>query len=234
MQTKIKHMAVTYKGIKLGTGDAPKLRGFFAAMQSENVLLHQHSGNALLYRYPSIQYKVLSGHPTVVAVGEGISALYPLVMSAQTLVIGDREYPCGDFDIKLSEKHVGDSREMQRYRFLTPWFALNQHNYKIYEKAGEEERQGLLSAILKGNILSLAKGLNLVVEGRLETQLRLNEIKTKFKNETMLAFVGEFETNYYLPELLGIGKSVSRGYGTLGRIKHASNKEETIIDPGVN
>lgn len=219
MQTKIKHMAVIYKDIKLEESAVPKLRGFFAARHRTEPLLHQHSGNTVLYRYPVIQYKVLNSHPVVVAIGEGIGALHPLVMSAEVLRIGEQEYPCGDFDIKLSEKHVGDSRDMQNYRFLMPWFALNQHNYKKYEQEDEAGRQALLAAILRGNVLSLAKGLNLMVESRLEVRLRLREKRIQFKNETMLAFEGDFDLNYCLPDLLGIGKSVSRGYGTLSRRK---------------
>jgi len=35
----------------------------------------------------------------------------------------------------------------------------------------------------------------------------------------MLGFLGEFEVNFDIPDYLGIGKSVSRGFGTVKKIK---------------
>ena len=44
-----------------------------------------------------------------------------------------------------------------------------------------------------------------------------NQRETQFKNNAMLAFEGGFVTNAILPELVGLGKSVARGFGTIGR-----------------
>jgi len=38
-----------------------------------------------------------------------------------------------------------------------------------------------------------------------------------FKNQEMLTFQGKFVTNAVLPDYVGLGKSVSRGFGTIVR-----------------
>jgi hypothetical protein len=40
-----------------------------------------------------------------------------------------------------------------------------------------------------------------------------------FKNIPMVCFTGEFTMNFLLPDYLGIGKQVARGFGTVRRIK---------------
>jgi len=51
---------------------------------------------------------------------------------------------------------------------------------------------------------------------------KFNDLKERnilFKGEKMLGFIGEFKVNYILPSYLGIGKGVSRGFGTLISVK---------------
>jgi hypothetical protein len=51
----------------------------------------------------------------------------------------------------------------------------------------------------------------------LKVEIDLKEIKVNFKNERMTAFYGSFKINFSFPDYFGIGKSVSRGFGTLLR-----------------
>jgi hypothetical protein len=44
------------------------------------------------------------------------------------------------------------------------------------------------------------------------------EKQTHFKDQKMLAFSGDFVTNAVLPDLAGIGKAVSRGFGSVQKI----------------
>jgi len=55
--------------------NAAKLRGFFAAEFSNFVLLHQHNGSRLIYRYPLIQYKILNGIPLILSIEKGVDVL---------------------------------------------------------------------------------------------------------------------------------------------------------------
>jgi hypothetical protein len=40
-------------------------------------------------------------------------------------------------------------------------------------------------------------------------------MRTTLKGQTMVGFVGSFTLNLQIPDLLGLGKSVSRGFGTI-------------------
>lgn len=43
----------------------------------------------------------------------------------------------------------------------------------------------------------------------------LKEVPTKLKGTPMLGFLGNFSVNFDIPNYWGIGKSVSRGFGTV-------------------
>jgi hypothetical protein len=108
---------------------------------------------------------------------------------------------------------------------LTPWFPLNQDNYDDYEaletfEAKEEE----LERILTGNILSQAKGLDYWIDNRLKVELDFYSLKRPVyhKGVKFHGFKGSFTVNFNLPDYLGLGKSVSHGFGT---VKRAENNE---------
>lgn len=215
MEKKIRIMRAEYPDISVPQWQGRKLRGFFAAGQ-EDSLLHDHGPDSrVLYRYPLVQYKVIRKVPIIVALEEGIRAVHPLIMERQELQLGDKLYPCGRLEISLEESVVGDCAQTYTYRFLSPWFGLNQENYRLYTEVPPEERKTLLERIIAGNLLSLSKGLGITVEQRLKVDAHLREQSVQFKNETVLGFRGEFSVNFRIPALFGLGKSVSRGFGTV-------------------
>jgi len=54
--------------------------------------------------------------------------------------------------------------------------------------------------------------------GKNEIDHKLKDVKVNFKGKRMTAFTGIFKTNFYLPDYLGIGKSVSREFGAVRRM----------------
>ena len=218
MEKMIHKLQVIYHDIQLSQGEGRRLRGFFANERQEGSLLHNHGVEGKdIYRYPLVQYKVLQNHPVVVALEEGIDVLYPLVMERETLLLAGREYPCGHTEIEWKETEIGDTDQIFHYSFRTPWFGLNQNNFARYSRATDNEKQELLKHILIGNILSLSKGLGVKVERQLKLQTDLQPVSVSFKRETVLGFYGSFSVNYRIPNALGLGKSVSRGFGTVER-----------------
>jgi hypothetical protein len=103
------------------------------------------------------------------------------------------------------------------YVFQTPYLALNQDNFQNWEGSNEVERKRLLSRIVVGNLLSLSKAIGLHVAERLraEVDLRPCGFQTLKPGIELLGFLGSLRTNFQLPERWGIGKSSSRGFGTL-------------------
>ncbi|MBV6440412.1 MAG: hypothetical protein EPGJADBJ_02081 [Saprospiraceae bacterium] len=211
---------VTFPEIRLPQRAAAQLRGYFGTVFREHSpLLHNHYDDGQLrYAYPLVQYKVVGGVPMLVGLQEGASLLTELFFRMKTLRLDDREYPVMERDISFKTVPVGAAETLADYRFRTLWMPLNQQNYPEYLQKDTDERRAMLSRILTGNILSFFKGIGLFLpEGiRILTTVRPQEERlTGFKGQLMTGITGGFTANVLLPDFIGLGKSVSRGYGTV-------------------
>lgn len=219
MNRKLKVLRIEYDRQEMSSRDAAKLRGFFAVRHQDNPLFHNHLDNKFVYSYPQIQYKVIDKKPMLIGFGDGFKPLYNGVMEEENITVGERKMDTSNLNIKIYETEIGDTTDFVKYRFLNPWLSLNQKNYEEYMGANNEERKVLLRKVLTGNVLSLAKSLDLTIENTLVPEVNLKEITVNFKNNQMIAFVGDFRINFLLPDYLGIGRSVSRGFGAVKRVK---------------
>jgi len=200
--------------------DVPKLRGFFASKFPEYIELHHHiEAKKYVYSYPLVQYKVIDYKPTIVGIGDGAEILKQIYNQVDEMKIGDVTLPIHEKQIMVNEAEFGLVEELKFYRFLSPWLGLNQKNYKFYQENPDlDVRFDLLNRVLIGNMISLSKALGYTVPGRIvvsaDTRLRL----IKLKGMDMSGFTGFFAANFLIPDLLGLGKSVSRGFGTVQQI----------------
>jgi hypothetical protein len=201
-------------------GDAAKLRGFFATSFNEHALLHQHVTDRLIYKYPLIQYKMLQGSPLILGINEGADVLKEIYDKFDEIKLGESKYRIMERGVSVKSEEFGCTEEIHSYRFATPWLALSQENYPKFQNAGMEERKELLRKILVGNILSASKGLGYVAKQHIRLELgRMEDGISQLKGTKVTGFRGEFTTNFIIPDLLGLGKSVSRGYGAITRLK---------------
>lgn len=215
MQAALDVLYLTCPGVKLEEKDAPRLRGFLAGQNRGEASLHNHrQEGGFYYQYPFVQYKILSGVPTVVAWGDGIRAVIETAPELRTMQIGNETYPMSQ-DYLIRRLPIGDCGEPVQYRFATSWAALNEQNYARYLDMDDLERAELLRKTLAGNILSMAKGIGLTVENRLECRCWLRETTLQLKGREMVGFTGHFSVNYLIPDLFGLGKSTARGFGTV-------------------
>lgn len=217
---KLQLLTLTLGNQKFFRRDVPKLRGFFASKFPEYIELHHHiEAKKYLYSYPLVQYKVINYKPIVIGIGEGAEILKQIYYQINEMTIGDLTIPIHEKQISVTEAEFGLSDELKFYRFLSPWLGLNQKNYQFYhQNQAREVRLELLNRVLIGNMISLSKALGYTVPGqiRVSTDTRLRLIK--LKSLPMSGFTGFFATNFLIPDLLGLGKSVSRGFGTVQQI----------------
>ena len=226
MIKNIRVMVATYKNIRLSISEAKKIRGFFADLDYTDSCLHNHGESGeQIYRYPLVQYKVAGCHPMILAMEEGIRSIHPHLMEQTKMTLGDKVYTDMALDIQLSERPMGDSREVKKYQFLTPWLALNQSNYERYKEADEDGQAVLLSNILIGNILSMCKRFGVTIENKLTVTHHLESIPVWYKGRRMEGFRGTFQVNCCIPDLCGIGKGTARGFGTV-KIQHDKRSDE--------
>ncbi|MCK4388745.1 MAG: hypothetical protein KAV83_00730 [Desulfobacterales bacterium] len=196
------------------------LRGAMANLKKDNVLFHQHANDGtLIYNYPLIQYKIIKGNGFIVGLWKGAVDVVNALVLKKRLSLGNEEYIVEQQEMSFWAPSIGFLDRRREYKFLTPWLGLNEKNYEKYQRLGAQvSRKEMLERILVGNIISMSKGLGYTVPGRIMADIRhLGEIHAELKGTPMLGFLGTFSVNFEIPDYWGIGKSVSRGFGTVVR-----------------
>ena len=220
----MKKATLTFSGIRLSPSQTHKFRGYVGNLFAEHDLIHNHDPvtGKHIYRYPLIQFKVIGQTPQIIALTDkAVDIFTAIFMTMDQMVIADRTIPVHEKDLKVETVDFGFSDETFMYEFMTPWVGLNQKNYGIYNGfETSREKKDLLQRILIGNILSMAKflGTRLDHGQRINAHLRLEHQPVSLKNQKMIGFKGMFKTNFILPDFVGLGKSVSRGLGTIRRM----------------
>ncbi len=212
----LKTFTLTLSSTRAIQGTSSELRGFFATRFTEYSLLHQHSADKLIYRYPLVQYKMIDGAPMVIGINDGAEVLKQVYDKYDEIKLGEEVYEIVEKGISVKIQEFGLSDKFHSYEFATPWLALNQENYtKYYGLKSSEERREFLRRTLAGNLLSMSKSLDYQVPERIKCDVQVKIRKNRLKGVTLMAFIGGFHTNFLIPDYLGIGKSVSRGFGAV-------------------
>lgn len=217
---QITQTTIQFPNIRLKTRDAHKLRGYFGDLfKDHSLLLHNHyADGSVRYAYPLVQYKIINRVPLLVGFQDGADLLASLFLKIHALDIEGHYFPVQAKDIQQKQIELSVNKQLYNYSFKTLWIALNQVNFQKYSKLNEEEKKRFLNQQIQNNILSFYKGLKYRTKERIMAIGRLEEKQTLFKNQVMVAFAGSFTSNAFLPECAGIGKAVSRGFGTIGLI----------------
>ncbi len=214
----IETLLVRFKN-SISHDELPFLRGAIVnAIGRENILLHNHKDNGLRYSYPLIQYKRIGGHAAIMCMAEGVKVIDKFLESNNKCVnIGRREnINLEVINIDREVFHIGITEEDNIFS-LRKYLPFNQENYAQFENAdGIIAKYTIIEKCILGNILSLAKGINVYFEK--EIYAKLQNLSTphyyKFKNINMIGFDAIIKTNVSLPDYIGLGGKVSFGYGT--------------------
>lgn len=188
----------------------------------ENLLFHQHlSDSQVLYKYPLIQYKSLKQKPSIFCLGEGADEMHKL-------------FQFKDWDLNLNGKRYALKIERLDLNTITlnvwnrtflynlkNWIALNSKNYKTFQSLTTlTEKVQFLEKNLTGNILSFAKGVDWRIDN--EVTVAITDVqrqrRAKYKGVPLITFDVQFKSNVFLPNHLGLGKSVSHGFGQIRMI----------------
>ena len=206
--------------IKLERRDGHKLRGYFANLfGKESDLFHNHGDQGQpQYRYSKIQYKVVNGRPMMMGIGEGATLIVERFLKIKEINIDDRFYTLQQKHLTSEEMKVSQNGLLYAYEFVNPWMPLNDKNFSLYLEKNKPDKEDQLKGILINNMISFCKAVNYNIEKNIMVHLELKSPRfANFKNQRMLVFSGKFITNLLLPNYIGLGKSVARGYGTIIR-----------------
>lgn len=193
--------------------NAEQLRGFFGYFFIDDEGFHHH-GNSKAYSYPLVQYKVIKATPVLLGLGD-----YAAIVQKRASEIERATLPAGELEFartEISRSTTAIKSSQECYGFLTPWVALNQENYRQFKKMTMDARKKELERILTGNILSFLKAFGIRIDFRLQTSiLQYEPTRTTVHGNDFEGFKAVFKTNIILPPFVGLGKSVSKGFGTI-------------------
>ena len=210
---------LTLKTDKELTANPTKIRGFIGNTFREYPILHNHYANdKFLYSYPYVQYKIIDGEIVIVGIDEGAELIKKIAPELSVLNM-DKNYKITEKLIHEKEFDIKPSSDEKHYKFITPWLGLNQNNYQKYINTRDwKSKKEILNKVLVGNLLSMSKGLGIIVNKRLYAKTHFEEEIVEYKGVKMNAFKGEFKVLYDIPDYFGLGKGVSQGFGCVKQI----------------
>ena len=168
------------------------------------------------FLYPRVQVKILNEQIYIIGIQEGVAPVLSLLENFDIFDFGNITFKVQSSDIEKGEKQFILTDRLIRYRFITPWVALNQMTGEKYRNLPNEEKQSYLNRLIGQNIVFLAKELGANPSNKVYSKVKLSSLFPKPVDENKWgAFTGEFKTNYLLPSYIGLGNGITRGYGTI-------------------
>lgn len=168
------------------------------------------------FLYPRVQVKILNEQIYLIGLSEGVDPIKNILDKFEALDFGNITFQLNDVDVEEDENRFRPVDRLIRYRFITPWVALNQTTGSRYRFLGNDEKLGFLNKLMGQNIVFLAREMGIDLGEKIYTKVALESLFPKPVDENNWgAFTGEFRTNFILPNYLGIGNGITRGYGTI-------------------
>ena len=179
------------------------------------------------YLYPRVQVKILNEKIYFLGIAEGVSAIKSLVDNFKALDFGNITFKIKD--IIIDENGLFEQTDyINKYKFITPWVALNRTNIKKFSKISLLQKRKFLCELLTKNLIFLASEFNIDFDEKVLTDIELDDNSLLDFNENRdVGFEGTFLTNFLLPDFIGLGNGITRGYGS---IKHEQKIKDGDID----
>lgn len=217
--------------------DLAKLRCFRGAIIDmvgpEATSFHNHTKKGYLYRYPTIQYKVMDGHVCLIGMGESAFSVMQLAGKFPCeILIGKQKMVFHVLDCRLVpyEPIIEDAPKLYQ---LSQYIALTGENFtKYHSMIALTDKITLVEQIITGNILSFLKGIGYHAADCIEVAItRFSELREKsYKQVNFNVFDVQFVSNIVLPEAIGLGKSVSVGFGVLTKLELPDRLKDITVN----
>ena len=195
---------------------ASQLRGYLGHLFIDDTEFHHHDDNP--YRYPLIQYKKIRNKLSVIGIND-YASMVQKIASIDHITLPSKKVKI--MSIKFNTKKYTIKEIFTKYTFVSPWIALNGSNFNAYKKLERNLQREFLENILVGNLLSTLKGIGINTKYHIQTNIGMfTPTSVLCHNTQFLAFKLNFATNVEIPNLIGLGKSVSKGFGAIQRSEH--------------
>lgn len=181
------------------------------------------------YLYPRVQVKILNEQIYIIGIKEGVEPVLSLMDNVTSFNFGDITINIEKFDIEENKDQLNTTKNLLKYKFITPWVALNKSIGGKYRFLTDQEKPLFLNKLLGQNILFIAKEFGLDIKTKIFTKVNINNLSPdKIDENGWGAFTGEFRTNFILPSYIGLGNGITRGFGTLFSL----NNPDSLITEG--
>ena len=183
------------------------------------------------YLYPRVQVKILNEQIYIVGINEGVEPVQALIKNLGSFNFGDITLKIKEVETEQNNDPVMMADKLLRYKFITPWVALNAGTNRKYKNLVDEEKILFLNKLLGQNLLFLSKELGLNIDSKIYTKVEVQDIKPNKHDENgWRSFNAEFKTNFMLPSYIGFGNGITRGYGSIFSFNHTNNLESQDSD----
>ncbi|MEE8341025.1 MAG: CRISPR-associated endonuclease Cas6 [Candidatus Neomarinimicrobiota bacterium] len=196
------------------------------AYQVKGVFMKQYPNSPVIpmldgrYRdkflYPRVQVKILNEQIYLVGIKDGADPVKDMTKDFELLNFGNITFNILDVEIEESDDPFKHIDQLLRYRFVSPWVALSKNTHNRYKMQKNNGRITFLNRLLGQNIVFLAREMGVDLNDKVYTKLKLNSLfpKPVYENNWG-SFSGEFQTNFVLPNYIGLGNGITRGYGAI-------------------
>lgn len=194
-----------------------QVKGVFIRHFKNDLIVPMLNGsNRHKFLYPRVQVKILNEQIYIIGIKEGLIPVISIAEKVKKLDFGNITFDVESFELIESKNDFISSKQVIKYNFLTPWIALNHMNQGTYKKSNEIEQRIFLNKLIGQNIVFLANELNLSLEKNIYTKLEIGELSPKKIDEKNWgSFEGGFKTNCILPNYIGLGNGITRGFGSI-------------------
>ncbi len=168
------------------------------------------------YLYPRVQVKILNEQIYLVGIKDGAEPVQNIIKGLEPLNFGNITFEIINVDVEESVDQFKDVNQLIRYRFVSPWVALSKTTQNRYKFLKNKDRTAYLNRLLGQNIVFLAREMDVKLSDKVFTKLKLGSLfpKPVYENNWG-SFTGEFQTNFILPNYIGLGNGITRGYGAI-------------------
>ena len=168
------------------------------------------------FLYPRVQVKILNEQIYIVGIKDGADPVIEMTKELELLDFGNITFNILDIDLEENIDQFQHVDQLLTYKFVSPWVALSKNTQNRYKFLKNADRTAFLNRLLGQNIVFLAREMEVNLNEKVYTKLRLDSLSPKPANENNWAsFSGEFQTNFVLPNYIGIGNGITRGYGAI-------------------
>ena len=168
------------------------------------------------FSYPRVQVKILNEQIYIIGIKEGVEPVLSISDKIKELDFGNITFTINDFEEEAFEQQFVLSGTTVKYSFLTSWAALNHVTGKKYRSMPFKKKISYLNKLLGTNLIFLAKEMGMPTDKGIYTKVEVSNLHPKsIDDNKWKSFKGDFKTNIILPNYIGLGNGITRGYGTI-------------------